>query len=374
MNKIALVTGARAEYWLLRPLILKFQNLPSFKLFVTGEHLLGPGLEKIKADNLDIAERIECLSENDSYLAMAQAISRGINNFARVFAKYEPNIIILLGDRYEIFAAASAAYSLKIPIAHVHGGEVTHGALDDGFRHTISKMSALHFVSHDTYRSRLIKMGENPLNVHTVGAIGLDNIFKFEPNKDCIFFNKYPLLKANKYFLLTLHSSTLSGESTETQASEVIKALNMFSDYRIVITQSNRDPDGILLNKKWVEWEEKSKNIIFVPILGDDYLHAAYYSQLVIGNSSSGVLEIPYLDRPVINIGTRQNGRIFPKGVFCTDFNTTNIVNAINCALNNYASSEKVYGIPGHVSESIYNIVSNVSTQPLIYKKFYDAK
>ena len=343
-------------------------------LFVTGEHLLGPGLEKIKTDKFEIKQQVQCLSEDDSYLAMAQAISNGISNFAHAFNQHKPDIVVLLGDRYETFAAAAAAYSLKIPIAHIHGGEVTHGALDDGFRHTISKMSSLHFVCHDVYKNRLINMGEDPDSIYNVGAIGLDNMFEFKPNKNGLAFNEHPFLKTDKYFLLTLHSSTLSTESAENQADELINALKHFPEYKIVATQSNRDPDGLSLNKKWTEWAAKDKNVTFIPILGDDYLHVAHYSELVIGNSSSGVLEIPYLDRPVINIGTRQDGRIFPKGVFCTDFKATDIVDKISLALTRHEKSEKIYGTPGCISEEIYKILSNISTENLIYKKFYDAK
>lgn len=374
MNKIALITGSRAEYWLLRPLMLRLKDLQSFMLFVTGEHLLGPGLEKIKTDKFDVKEQIKCLSDGDSYLAMAQAISSGISNFSHAFNQHNPDIIVLLGDRYETFAAAAAAYSLKIPIAHIHGGEVTHGALDDGFRHAISKMSALHFVCHDEYRNRLIRMGENPDNIYNVGAIGLDNLFEFEPNKDGLIFNEHPFLKTDKYFLLTLHSSTLSAESAESQADELISALSRFPEYKIVVTQSNRDPDGILLNNKWLEWTAKNKNVTFIPILGDDYLHVASYSELVIGNSSSGILEIPYLGRPVINIGTRQDGRIFPKGVFCTSFSAVDIVDTIKYALTTYEKSGKIYGTPGSISEKIYRVLSSISTENLIYKRFYDAK
>lgn len=354
--------------------MLRLKDLQSFLLFVTGEHLLGAGLEKIKTDKFEIKQQIECLSEDDSYLSMAQAISSGISNFAHAFNQHKPDIIVLLGDRYETFAAAAAAYSLKIPVAHIHGGEVTHGALDDGFRHTISKMSSLHFVCHDVYKNRLIHMGENPNSIFNVGAIGLDNLFKFKPNKDCLTFSEYPFLKTDKYFLLTLHSSTLSAESAESQADELIAALGRFPEYKIVVTQSNRDPDGILLNNKWLEWAAEDKNVTFIPILGDDYLHVASYSEIVIGNSSSGILEIPYLDRPVLNIGTRQDGRIFPKGVFCSRFNAADIVDKINLALTKYKKSEKIYGTPGCITEEIYKILISVSTENLIYKRFYDAK
>ena len=374
MRKIAVVTGSRADYWLLRPLLKKLQQTKNLKLLVTGEHLNGPGLRKIQDDDFIVDKEVECLSNGDSYLSLAKAISVGVGNFADALFDMKPNIIVLLGDRYETFSAAAAAYSLKVPMAHIHGGEVTHGALDDGFRHTISKMSSLHFVCHDVYKNRLIHMGENPDNIHNVGAIGLDNLFEFKPNKDFLAFTECPFLKTDKYFLLTLHSSTLSAESAESQADKVITALGRFPEYKIVVTQSNRDPDGILLNNKWLEWAAKDKNVTFIPVLGDDYLHVASYSELVIGNSSSGILEVPYLDRPVINVGTRQDGRIFPKGVLCANFNTTDIVDKINFALTTYENSEKIYGTPGSISKKIYSILSGISTENLIYKKFYDAR
>ncbi len=373
LRKIAVITGSRAEYWLLRPLISKLKASNMLCLMVTGEHLKGPGLEKIKNDQFKVEQTVECLSLDDSYLAMTKAIARGIANFADAFNEHKPDIIVLLGDRYETFAAATAAFTLKIPIAHIHGGELTHGALDDGFRHAISKLANLHFTSHDIYKSRLMRMGADPASVHMVGAIGLDNLFQFKPNSECEFFANYPSLRKNNYFLLTLHSTTRSRESSEIQAEQVCDALNKFPDYQIVITQSNCDPDGILLNKIWSQWADKEKRVHFIPILGDDYLHIAYFSKLVIGNSSSGILEIPYLNRPVLNIGDRQKGRVFPRGVYQADFNAESIIKIINEILTSYSDSEKLYGMPGEISAAIATTLESVPLESLIYGKFYDA-
>jgi UDP-hydrolysing UDP-N-acetyl-D-glucosamine 2-epimerase len=374
MRKIALVTGSRAEYWLLRPLIKKLQgNLTDTMLFVTGDHLITPGLDKFKADNLKITEKVKCLSTSDSYLEMAQAISGGISQFAEIYTKYRPSLIILLGDRYEIFAAASAAYTLKIPIAHLHGGEVTHGALDDGFRHSISKMASLHFVAHDIYKKRLMKMGEDPNHIYTVGAIGLDNIKKDFSKCKIDLGKKYPELENKKYFLLTLHANTLGYEKHTYQSDCVLQALEMFPEYKIVVTQSNYDPDGYSLNKIWKNWAQKNPRVLFVPTLGDDYLTVASCASIVIGNSSSGILEIPYLDVPVVNIGNRQDGRIFPKGVFSVDFDKKEIMQAMQDALNYKQESGKIYGKPGSVTQNIYNILMENLDNISIYKRFYDA-
>ncbi len=375
MLKVAVVTGSRADYWLLRPLLLKLKLSGYLNLIITGEHLKESS--KIKVDNFIVDKEVECLSTEDNYVSLVKAISRGVSNFADALCEIKPDMLVLLGDRYETFAAATASYSLKIPIAHIHGGEVTYGALDDGFRHSISKMANLHFVSHEEYKKRLLRMGEEPEKVHTVGAIGLDNLSQVKFDDRDLLFKQYPFLSQKNYFLLALHPSTLSKGNIENQAEAIITALESFSEYNIVVTQSNSDPDGSFLNKKWQNWANNNKNVYFIPTLGDNYLKVAYFSKMVIGNSSSGILEIPYLNRPVLNLGERQKGRIMPKGVYCVEGNSDKIILMIESIFDTYIESEKIYGIPGKVSESIFNIIKNFSKHnlnDLIYKKFYDAK
>lgn len=363
MRKIAAVTGSRAEYWLLRPLLVQLKQAGYLKLLVTGEHLIGPGLNKIREDGFDVYQEIECLSQ-DTYLSLVQAIATGQNNFAEAFSTLQPDIIILLGDRYEIFAAAVAAYSLKIPIAHIHGGEITHGALDDGYRHAISKLSHIHFVSHEEYKNRLLRMGEMPEKIYTVGAIGLDHL-----NNITISTPDSP----SNYFLMTLHSSTLGIESPEQQADIVIKALEDFPKYHIIVTQSNSDPGGKILNQKWLNWQRNNLNVTFVDTFGDAYLKIAALSQMVIGNSSSGILEIPYLNRPVLNLGIRQEGRIMPRGVYHAPFEVDTIKQSVQYILENYQGSSKIYGEPGTISDKIFKIITKISLDSLIHKRFFDA-
>jgi UDP-hydrolysing UDP-N-acetyl-D-glucosamine 2-epimerase len=373
MNKIAVVSSSRADYWLLKPLLSKLKKSKNLELFISGENVQLPSIEKIQQDGFKISEIVECLSVDDSYVEMAKAIARGVINFSDVLSSSKPDIIVLLGDRFEIFATAVAAYSLKIPIAHIHGGEVTHGALDDGFRHAISKMAGLHFTSHEDYKNRLLRMGEMPERVHVVGAIGLDTLDLSTNNDDESFFKKYSFLKNNPYILLTLHSSTLGEEDIEMQATSLIKALNNYKDFNILITQSNRDPGGVFLNHKWGEWASSNSNVHFVSTLGDDYLKAVSYAQIIIGNSSSGILEVPYLNKPVINIGNRQDGRIFPRGVYAVAFDEKKIRSAMDNILKTYEGSDRIYGKPGYVSEKIYDILMTTQIDDIVYKKFYDA-
>jgi UDP-hydrolysing UDP-N-acetyl-D-glucosamine 2-epimerase len=375
MRKVAVITSSRADYFLLKPLISQLQKSDNLILLASGEHLIGPGMDKIQNDQFCSVQAVECLPKDDSFLEMTKAIARGVNNFSEVFEQSQQDITLLLGDRFEIFAAATASYALKIPIAHIHGGEVTHGALDDGFRHAISKMANLHFVSHEQYRNRLLRMGEMPERVYTVGAIGLDNINISQYKDNESFFKKYSFLENKDYFLFTLHASTLCEEDIETQVAAVIQALDSFNkDFNILVTQSNRDPGGLYLNKKWTEWANQKDSIYFIPILGDDYLTAAFYSKIVIGNSSSGILEVPYLNRPVLNIGNRQEGRIIPKGVYSVGFNVDAIRLSLGKILKTYDESEQVYGTPGQISKRIYDILANTSSNNLIYKKFHDEK
>jgi UDP-hydrolysing UDP-N-acetyl-D-glucosamine 2-epimerase len=375
MHKICVVTGNRAEYWLLRPLMRLLNDSEALKLILiaTGDHLKGDGIQKICQDGFTINAEVKCCSDDDTYLSMTTAIGKGIQNFAQAYALLKPDIVILLGDRFEILAAAVAAYGQKIPIAHIHGGELTFGALDEGFRHTISKLSHLHFVSHLTYKKRLIRMGETPQTVFVVGAIGLDNLAQFQAKPRRELFRELAL-NEGKYFLFTLHSSTLDNTSMDKAAKEVMKALEEFQDYKIVITQSNMDPGGQFLNSLWKKWQtEQPHRIHFIPTLGDNYLHMVFHSELVIGNSSSGILEVPYLNKLVINIGQRQKGRIFPQGVFQAGYNINEIKEQISFALSNPSfETSKIYGIPGNIAFSIYEILKNHDLQSLTYKVFYD--
>ncbi len=377
MRNIVVVTGNRAEYWLLRPLMTLLKNSPDINLHlvVTGEHLLGPGLQKIQYDGFMVSTTVKCLTTNDSHAAMTQAISKGVAGFGILFEKERPDIVVLLGDRSETFAAAMAAYTQKIPIAHLHGGEVTHGALDEGMRHMTSKMASLHFVSHQKYKERLIRMGESPYAIHLVGTLAVENLFNFKPKKREELFKDQPNFINDDYFLVTFHPPTLDDIDLEVQANNIINALNFYPDCKIIITASNSDPGGRKLNEIWNEWAlVTGGRVLVVPALGDNYLHVAFYASLVIGNSSSGVIEIPYFDKPIINIGKRQIGRIFPTNVTqvnpCAESIKTAVAQQLTMTKNIH---EKIYGTPGIVSQKIVDVLRTAPLQSLVYKEFYDA-
>lgn len=374
MSKVVVVTSSRADYWLLRPLMEKLRALGKLELVISGMNLDPQMQAQIHKDGFVIAQSVECTIKQDLHLEVAHAISRGVASFAQVFTKINPELIVLLGDRYEIFAAAIAAYTIGIPIAHIHGGEVTAGALDEGYRHSISKMSHMHFVSHEEYKKRLMRMGEHPANVHLVGAIGLDHLSHVDFSQEPALFNLYPQLRTNDYVLLTLHSSTLVKEDSAASAECIIEALNAFPELSVIITSANNDPGGSIINAKWKEWHSKRANVILAPTLGDDYLKIAKRAKLTLGNSSSGILEIPYLNCPVINIGLRQKGRILPTGVYQCDFDVVQLQETIRKVMFEHKHSHKIYGEPGTISEKIIQVIKQIDSNQLQYKEFFDAQ
>jgi GDP/UDP-N,N'-diacetylbacillosamine 2-epimerase (hydrolysing) len=377
MSKIAVITGNRADYWLLRPLmsLLQASQRTELSIIATGAHLKDNGLQVIEKDGFKVAAVVECSPQEDTHFSMTQAIATGIHGFASTFQDLSPDLVVLLGDRFETLTAAISAYGQKIPIAHIHGGEVTFGSLDEGFRHAISKFSHIHFVSHQSYADRLIRMGEAPETVHVVGAIGLDNLANLEVKQKDHLLEELSL-PSGDYILVTLHSSTLDDKPSNERATALIEALDSFKENAILITMSNPDPGGQILNTMWQEWSNQQPERVFlIPTLGDNYLQMVAHAQIVIGNSSSGILEVPYLDTPVINIGKRQEGRVMPDGIIQSDYNATSIRNAIqSCKLGLKSKSSRIYGTPGDVAPKICRVLEATSFNNIIYKKFYDAE
>jgi len=378
MRKICVVTSNRAEYWLLKPLmqLLKISQSVDLQVVVAGAHLsdaFGKTINQVRKDGFTVDATVTCLPESDDEMGMIQAISEGMSNFAKAFKSLQPEIIVILGDRFEIFAAAQSAYCLKIPIAHLHGGELTQAAFDEGFRHANSKFSHLHFVSHPEYKARLMRMGEQPDRIWVTGAIGIDGISEFKPATKSALSNVLGF-NLEQFILLTYHPSTLDHVPTEIVANNIINALDAFPNYQILITQSNPDPAGRLLNEIWQDYQQKyPKRVCYTQSLGDYYHTAVCHSHCVLGNSSSGILEVPYLGKRVINLGNRQVGRIFPSSVFQVKHDTNDIVNALQRVAELPASEpEQVYGEPGEIASTIVNVLETVSLQNVISKEFYD--
>ncbi len=386
MKSICVVTGSRAEYGLLRPLIKLIDEDKdlNLQLVVTGMHLspeFGFTYKEIEKDGFKIDEKIEALLSSDSAMGISKSMGLTMIGFADCFSRLRPDMVIILGDRYEAFAATSAATVAKIPVAHLHGGETTEGAFDEGFRHSITKMSYLHFTSTEKYRKRVIQLGEEPSRVFNVGAIGIENIKKLE------LFNKDEIEKAidfkldKDFAMVTFHPVTLESSTAEVQFKELLRALDEMQNLKIIFTKANSDTDGRIINQLIDEYVAKNKDkaIAFTSMGVLRYLSAMKYCNLVIGNSSSGIIEAPSFKIPTINIGDRQKGRIQADSVINCKPITSEVLAAINLALSK-EFKEKIKDIEnpygnGEVSNKIISIIKEFDFHNIGLKKtFYDLK
>ena len=384
MKKICVVTGTRAEYGLLRPLldkIIQDEDL-ELQLIVTGMHLspeFGLTYKKIEQDGYKIDDKIEIILSSDTSIGISKSMGLAMISFSEVYNRLKPDMLVVLGDRYEIFAAVSVANVSKIPVVHLHGGETTEGAFDEAFRHCITKMSFLHFVSAEKYRQRVIQLGENPDRVFNVGAIGIENITNLK------LLSKEELEKQINFkfkkntALVTFHPVTLENCTSEDQFKNLLEAIDERKDLRVIFTKANSDTDGRIINRMIDEYvlknEEKSR--VFVSMGQLRYLSAMKYCDIVIGNSSSGIIEAPSFNIPTLNIGNRQRGRIQALSIVNSDSSKDDIVTAINICLSR-EFKEKVKNIKnpygdGNTSEKIIVKIKEFLNQDIDLKKqFYD--
>lgn len=383
--KICIATGTRAEYGLLKPLIEKISVDPAFtlQLLVTGAHLspeFGLTYKQIEADGYSIDFKVEMLMSSDTPEGITKSMGVGIIGFSDAFKLLQPDLLVILGDRYEMLSLASTALIFRIPIAHIHGGELTEGAYDDAIRHAITKMSALHFTSTDTYRKRVIQLGEQPDRVFNVGAIGLDNfrflklLSKNELEKELkIHFCKYN-------YLVGFHPETLSNQSVEEQFNELLQAIDAQTDSFFIFTKANADTHGRVINQlieKFVR-NNPDKSVLF-PSLGSlRYLSLMKHVTAVVGNSSSGILEAPSNPTATINIGDRQKGRIQAMNVVNCDANEDEIKMAFDKVRSDefrqiVSITTNPYG-DGTASEKIIQVLKKVQLADLQSKSFCDIR
>lgn len=370
MNKrsICIVTGTRAEYGLLYPLIKKIfsDSDLELKLVVTGSHLspeFGLTYKQIEKDGFFIDRKVEILLSSDTSSSINKSIGLTFISFGEYFEYTKPDMVMVLGDRYEIFAAAAAAAISRIPVAHIHGGETTEGATDEFLRHSITKMSYLHFASTEEYAKRIIQLGESPDRVFNVGALGVENINTLKLLSKKELENDLGILLDKPYALVTFHPVTLETGSAEYQFKELLKVLDDFRDMKFVITKSNADAEGRAINKLIDEYSYRNSDRVYAYTnLGQlRYLSAMKYCSFVLGNSSSGIIETPSFGIPTINIGDRQKGRVQAETVINCAPEEDQIKDAIMIA-RNYKFREKIrqtinpYGC-GEVSEKILTIV-----------------
>lgn len=323
-HTVCAVTGSRAEFGLLRPLLEKLnrEEEMDFHLVVTGSHLsdaFGNTQSEIESSGLPVHARIPIPLTGDSKADMVRATGAALASFAAYFAANRPELVVILGDRYEIFAVASAAAMLGIPIVHLYGGETTEGAVDEFLRHSITKMSYLHFTACKDYRRRVIQLGEAPERVFDVGALGVENLLRVPPMtlaelEESLNFQ----LEGKPFSVVTFHPVTLEDGTTEAQLKELISSMDAFPGMNYIITLANADAGGRTVNQLWQKEAFGRKNWLVVPSLGARrYLSALRHAAMVLGNSSSGIVEAPAAHIPTVNVGDRQKGRMMAESIIC---------------------------------------------------------
>lgn len=378
--RICVVTGSRADYGLLYWLLhaLREDSFFDLQLAVTGMHLSPEfGLTKtiIEQDGFGIAETVDALVTSDTPAGISKSIGLGLIGFADVFQRMKPELVVVLGDRYEILAAATAAYIARIPIAHIGGGDTTEGAFDEGIRHSITKMSHWHFVANDEARRRVMQLGEDPSRIHIVGHPGLEQIrrLKLLSRQEIESRLQFRLRKRN--LLVTFHPVTLDTTPSARQFGELLQALDHLGpEYGLIFTRPNADTEGRTLIRMLDQFVAVHENAAGFASLGQQlYLSVAAQADAVVGNSSSGLFEIPALQRPTVNIGTRQQGRQLAASVIGCIPDATAISNAIATALDIDCSGAISPFGDGHTAQKIIAALKSAATTGTAHgKRFFD--
>tara|TARA_B100000508_G_scaffold141091_1_gene146345 strand:+ start:81595 stop:82749 length:1155 start_codon:yes stop_codon:yes gene_type:complete len=379
MRKVCVFTGTRADFGLLKPLMheINYHDEMELQIVATTMHMspyFGETYKEILDAGFNIDKKVECLLSGDTANAVTKSMGLAMIGFADAIAELEPDFAIILGDRTEMLMAASACSVANIPIGHLHGGEVTEGAYDDAFRHAISKMSALHFTSTEEYRKRVIQLGENPESVFNVGAIGIDSI-KSLNLMDKNEFQKAIDFKLNKRnILITYHPVTLEENTAANQMEEIFAALHQLKDTHFIFTYANSDKSGATINRMIEDFVRKNDAISCAfPSLGQlRYLSALQHVDMVLGNSSSGILEVPSFKIPTINIGDRQKGREMPDSVINCNVDRMSILKAIEKADDlDLANMVSIYG-EGKAAKKIISILERKINGVDLKKGFFD--
>ena len=385
MRNICIFTGSRAEYGLLRSVMQEIQAAETLQLQIlaSGMHLspeFGMTIQEIRADGFEPDETIEILLSSDTPTAICKSMGLAMIGYGEALQRLKPDMVVVLGDRFETFCMAAAAQVCRVPLAHIHGGETTEGAIDEAFRHSITKMSHLHFASCEAYRQRIIQLGEAPDRVFNVGALGVENIRRMSlmgrsELAEAIGFNL-----EKPYFLVTFHPVTLEKDTSEGQFQSLLDALDAFPEYNVIFTKANADTDGRVINRLIDEYAEKRpERCLAVTSLGMlRYLSAMKYATAVIGNSSSGIMEAPSFKIPTVNIGDRQKGRIQAASTLNCSPDANAIRQTIGRALSP-AFQESLSGIsnpydrPGTCS-TIVGLLEKMDIFGITKKTFHDVR
>ncbi len=382
MRTIGVITTGRSDYGLYLPLLRRIKQNPDLGLYliVSGMHLspeFGMTVKTIEEDGFEINERVEMLLSSDTPEGIAKSMGLGTIGFAQVYTRFRPDILVVLGDRFEMHAAVVAALPFKIPVAHLYGGELTEGAMDDAFRHAITKMSHLHFTATDVYAQRVIQMGEKPWRVTVCGALSLDNLHTISLLDRDEFACKFAISLPEKFLLVTYHPVTLEYEQTERQVKELLAALDIIG-LPVLFTMPNADTGGRIIRKlidKFLSEHPDSKKAECLGTQG--YFSAMALATAMVGNSSSGIVEAASFALPVVNIGNRQKGRIRGKNVIDVGYSRTEVLEGIRKAISSEFKADlkglvNPYG-KGQAAEIIVGKLKQTEIdESLIQKRFYD--
>ncbi len=384
MKKICIVTGTRAEYGLLKPVIEKVNsaNTMELQLVATGMHLspeFGLTYREIEEDGYPISAKIEMLLSSDTGAGATKSMGVALLGFADYFEEKRPDIVIILGDRYEALMAATAAMMARIPIAHIHGGETTEGAVDEAIRHSITKMSHIHFTAAEEYRKRVIQLGEQPQNVYHVGALGVENVkavalLDRKTLEDVIQFTfRSPTI------MVTFHPVTLDNRAAEEQFANLLQVIERHKELGVIFTKANADPDGRIVNQMIDDYVEKNHTrcAAYISLGQLRYLSALQFCDAVVGNSSSGIIEVPSFGIPTVNIGDRQRGRVSAESVIHCGNEEADIERALVRALSSeFKDSIRSIKNPyegSHTSQRIVEVIEEALNGGIDLKKnFYD--
>jgi GDP/UDP-N,N'-diacetylbacillosamine 2-epimerase (hydrolysing) len=382
MRKICVITGTRAEYGLLRWVMqgIKDDSELSLQIIATGMHLspeFGLTYQAIEQDGFRIDRKVEMLTSSDTAVGIAKSMGLGLIGFADALNELQPDLIVVLGDRFEIFSAVSAALVARIPVAHLHGGETTEGAFDEALRHSITKMSHLHFVAAEAYRQRVIQLGEQPDRVFLVGGLGIDNIKRLQLLDRAGLESSLDFKLGPKNLLVTFHPVTLETATAASQLEELLASLAELNDTKLIFTLPNADTESRALIKMVEQFVLRHPNARAFPSLGQlRYLSCVAQVDGVVGNSSSGLAEVPSFKKGTINIGDRQKGRLQAASIINCEPNRVSISTALKklYSIDFQARFSQVinpYG-EGGASEKVVSTLKSYAIAEIIKKPFYD--
>ncbi len=382
---IAVITGSRADYGLQYWLIDAIHRATdlSLQLIATGSHLseqFGRTIDQIIRDGFPVSATVPMIAEDDAAPAMARSTGHGVIGMADALERLQPDLVVLAGDRFEILAAAQSAMLMGIPVAHLHGGEVTEGAIDESIRHAVSKMSSIHFVSAEPYRQRLIRMGESPDRVHVVGAPGLDHYLRTTlPSREELL-SSVALDPSKPFLLVTYHPATRGSADPAEAVQQLLEALDRFPGYQLLITKANADAGGRRINSALDSYAAAAgRRVALAASLGTArYLSAVTHAAALVGNSSSALIEAPAVGTPTVNVGPRQQGRLRAATVVDCDEDGASICDALSRVLDSGFKAEAVkhdppYGRPGNAAGRIIDVLRAVDLDVLRVKRFHDA-